>query len=86
MTGGNTQARIRRTRRRSAQERLACGWRVTQAISEDREKPYIGDDVRSVGISDIRRANRLLYVTAFLCEAILLVLLIVVCAVIAGRW
>lgn len=50
------------------------------------KKPYIGDDVRSVGISDIRRANRLLYVTAFLCEAILLVLLIVVCAVIAGRW
>lgn len=48
------------------------------------KKPYIGDDVRPVGISDIRRANRLLYVTAFLCEAILLVLLIVVCAVVAG--
>ena len=50
------------------------------------KKPYIGDDVRPVEISDIRRANRLLYVTAFLCEAILLVLLIVVCAVVAGRW
>lgn len=48
------------------------------------KKPYIGDDVRPVEISDIRRANRLLYVTAFLCEAILLVLLIVVCAVVAG--
>lgn len=50
------------------------------------KKPYIGDDVRPVEISDIRRANRLLYVTAFLCEAILLVLLIVVCAVVAGCW
>lgn len=50
------------------------------------KKPYIGDDVRPVESSDIRRANRLLYVTAFLCEAILLVLLIVVCAVVAGRW
>ena len=50
------------------------------------KKPYIGDDVRPVEISDIRRANRLLYVTAFLCEAILLALLIVVCAVVAGRW
>ena len=48
------------------------------------KKPYIGDDVRPVESSDIRRANRLLYVTAFLCEAILLVLLIVVCAVVAG--
>ena len=48
------------------------------------KKPYIGDDVRPVEISDIRRANRLLYVTAFLCETILLVLLIVVCAVVAG--
>lgn len=50
------------------------------------KKPYIGDDVRPVESSDIRRANRLLYVTAFLCEAILLVLLIVVCAVVAGCW
>ena len=48
------------------------------------KKPYIGDDVRPVESSDIRRANWLLYVTAFLCEAILLVLLIVVCAVVAG--
>lgn len=50
------------------------------------KKPYIGDDVRPVEISDIRRANRLLYVTAFLCEAILLMLLIVAYAVVAGCW
>ena len=50
------------------------------------KKPYIGDDVRPVEISDIRRANRLLYVTAFLCEAILLVLLVVVYITFAGSW
>ena len=50
------------------------------------KKPYIGDDVRPVEISDIRRANRLLYVTAFLCEALLLMLLIVAYAVVAGCW
>ena len=50
------------------------------------KKPYIGDDVRPVEISDIRRANRLLYVTAFLCEAILLVLLAVVYVTFTGSW
>ena len=32
------------------------------------EKPYIGDATRAVETEDIRRANRLLYATAFLCE------------------
>ena len=50
------------------------------------KKPYIGDDVRPVETLDIRRANRLLYVTAFLCEAILLVLLVVVYVTFAGSW
>ena len=31
-------------------------------------KPYIGDAVRRVEYEDIRRANRLMYVTAWLCE------------------
>lgn len=38
------------------------------------KKPYIGDDERPVEICDIKRANRLLYVTAFLCELGLLIL------------
>lgn len=40
------------------------------------EKPYIGDAVRAVETEDIRRANRLLYATAVLCE--------VICLAIAG--
>ena len=32
------------------------------------EKPYIWDATRAVETEDIRRANRLLYATAFLCE------------------
>ncbi|MCM1183691.1 MAG: adenosylcobinamide-phosphate synthase CbiB [Roseburia sp.] len=31
-------------------------------------KPYIGDALRAVEYEDIRRANRLMYVTAWLCE------------------
>jgi len=34
------------------------------------KKPYIGDDVRAVEREDIKRANRLLYGTAILCEGI----------------
>ena len=36
------------------------------------EKPYIGDAERAVETEDIKRANRLLYATAILCEAICL--------------
>lgn len=36
------------------------------------EKPYIGDAERAVETEDIKRANRLLYATAVLCEAICL--------------
>lgn len=34
------------------------------------QKPWIGDDVRPAATEDIRRANRLLYLTAGLCEGI----------------
>ena len=34
------------------------------------EKPFIGDDLRAIEIEDIKRANRLMYVTAFLCLGI----------------
>ncbi len=34
------------------------------------EKPFIGDDLRPIETEDIKRANRLMYVTAFLCLGI----------------
>ena len=34
------------------------------------EKPFIGDDLRPIETEDIKRANRLMYVTAFLCFGI----------------
>lgn len=43
------------------------------------EKPTIGDATRPVEYEDIRRANRLLYRTAFLCEEICLLLLLIIC-------
>lgn len=36
------------------------------------KKPWIGDDIRPVETEDIRRANRLLYLTAVICEGICL--------------
>lgn len=36
------------------------------------EKPYIGDAERAVEIEDIKRANHLLYLTAWLCELLCL--------------
>jgi len=34
------------------------------------EKPYIGDALRPVEIEDIKRANKLMYITTFICELI----------------
>ena len=42
------------------------------------EKPYIGDATRAVESEDIKRANRLLYATAILCEAICLAVLLLI--------
>lgn len=39
------------------------------------KKPFIGDALRKVEYEDIRRANRILYVTAFLCAFLCLILL-----------
>lgn len=36
------------------------------------EKPYIGDDIRGVEYEDIKRANKLMYITAILCQLICL--------------
>ena len=43
------------------------------------EKPFIGDEKRPVEAEDIKRANRLLYATAFICEAICLIILWIFC-------
>ena len=32
------------------------------------KKKYIGDGLREIEYEDIKRANRLMYITAFLCE------------------
>ncbi|MCI9136505.1 MAG: cobalamin biosynthesis protein CobD [Lachnospiraceae bacterium] len=40
------------------------------------EKPYIGDELRSVEYEDIRRANRLLYATAWMCEILCLAVML----------
>lgn len=43
------------------------------------KKPYIGDFVRAVEYEDIRRANRLMYLTAWLCELLCLCVLGIFC-------
>ena len=42
-------------------------------------KPYIGDAVREAEGEDIRRVNRLMYLTAWSCEALCLLALLAVC-------
>lgn len=45
------------------------------------KKPYIGDALRKVEYEDIKRANTLLYLTAWTCELICLAVLIVIVCV-----
>jgi adenosylcobinamide-phosphate synthase len=40
-------------------------------------KPYIGDSLRKVEYEDIRRANRLMYMTAFICEILCVVVMLI---------
>lgn len=42
------------------------------------KKPYIGDPVRKVETEDIKKINRLMYITAFLCEGSCVLLLLAV--------
>lgn len=46
------------------------------------DKKYIGDNNREIENEDIKRANKMLYVTAVMAEAVCLLLLIAVCAAI----
>ncbi len=45
-------------------------------------KPYIGDDKRPIEYEDIKRMNRLLYLTSVICEIICLAVLLVIRAVV----
>ncbi len=70
---------IQHSRRQCVQARLESGLQETQVIlAKSWKKPYIGDAERAVETEDIKRANRLLYATAVLCEAICLFVLLVI--------
>ena len=70
----------------SAQTEAACagslGIRLAGPISyfgQPKEKEYIGDDDRPIRASDIRKANRMMYVGSVLCLAIGLTIRFVIC-------
>ena len=63
----------------SAQTELVCAGALGIQLAGDASyfgklvhKPYIGDAVRRVEAEDIKRAGRLMYLTAFLCQGICL--------------
>lgn len=45
------------------------------------KKPYIGDAVRKIEYEDIKRANRLMYLTAWMCEILCLLFMAAVCVI-----
>ncbi len=66
----------------SAQTESACAGALGVRLGGDAsyfgkivQKPYIGDALRKVEYEDIKRADHLLYVTAWLCEILSLLLL-----------
>lgn len=68
----------------SAQTESACAGALGIQLAGDasyfgviHKKPYIGEPIRPVEYEDIKRANRLLYGTAFICEAVCLLILMV---------
>ena len=48
------------------------------------EKPFIGDERRKVEYEDIKRANHLLYATAFLCMFICVVAMMFICMLLSA--
>ena len=49
------------------------------------KKPYIGDAIRKVEYEDIRRINKLMYLSAWLCEIICLGIMIAVMVFLVGK-
>lgn len=86
-SGKNAVYIYRRDRRNhaspnSAQTEAVCAGALGIRLAGDAsyfgktvKKPYIGDALRSVEYEDMKRANRLLYGTAWICEVICLLLL-----------
>ena len=75
----------------SAQTEAACAGALGIQLAGDAsyfgrvvKKPYIGDVVRRIEYEDIKRANRLMYLTAWLNEIACLLLMAAVC-IICGR-
>ena len=69
----------------SAQTESACAGALGIQLAGDAsyfgkivKKPYIGDKTRKVEHEDIRRVNKLMYLTAGLCEAICLIIMLIV--------
>ena len=91
-SGGGAWRIYRRDRRKhaspnSAQTESVCAGALSVRLAGDAgyfgkivKKPYIGDALRKVEYEDIKRVNRLMYVTAWLCEILCLsVMLILSC-------
>lgn len=69
----------------SAQTESACAGALGIQLAGDAsylgkivKKPYIGDKTREVEHEDIRRVNKLMYLTAGLCEAICLIIMLII--------
>lgn len=74
--------RLRHASPNAAQTEAVCAGSLGIRLAGDASyfgkivrKPTIGDDIRPVEYEDIRRANRLLYRTAFLCEILCLLIM-----------
>ena len=66
----------------SAQTEAACAGALQIRLAGDASyfgkivhKPWIGDPGRAIEVEDIKRANRLLYLSAFFCEGICILIL-----------
>lgn len=69
----------------SAQTESACAGALGIQLAGDAsyfgkivKKPYIGDKTREVEHEDIRRVNKLMYLTAGLCEVICLIIMLII--------
>ena len=90
LSGADALRIYRRDRRKhsspnSAQTESVCAGALGVQLAGDAsyfgrmvKKPTIGDDARPVEREDIRRANRLMYGTAFICEAVCVAVMLIV--------
>lgn len=76
----------------SAQTESVCAGALELQLAGDTsyfgkvvKKPYIGDAIRKVEYEDIRRINKLMYLSAWLCEIICLGIMIAVMVFLEGK-